>query len=187
VGHDRLGDSYTLTELVTAVQFLRNSSGRPVTTTERVRDYDEPGDQRLSKASDWIFPDVHLSLQESKGPISVERIQKDVEEMMKGIEKVKILSKRLNRPLMLKIVTFPRSGLPGASPDLQREFFQVAIERFHDPYSGLRAGSSFVVSSAFDNQWKRTPPFKPWDRYTGLLSDHGIPFPAGKLVTERWP
>jgi len=197
VGHDKLDDydspgGYSLSELKAAVQFLRENTSRPVTTTERAKNYDEPGEDRLAQVSDWLFPDVHLSLDpespdEPKCTLSEEGVPECVNQLIASALKVEVLARRLHRPLMLKMVTFPHDGPAGASPELQRAFFQRLTEQLGHNDSPLRKKPALMVNSAFDAPWKTGVQYRPWDPYTGLISGDSAVSPAAAEVVRRCP
>ena len=95
------------------------------------------------------------------------------------------LAKQHDRPLMLKMVTFPWDGAEGASVEKQAEFFSVFLEALRDPEVGLPGRMAMMVNGAFDLPWKKGYPFYPWDRYTGLLESDGTPRPAVREILQR--
>jgi exo-beta-1,3-glucanase (GH17 family) len=178
VGHDGLDFRYLMPELVQAVQYLRRVTGRPVTTTEEAKDYDEPGEDRLSVVGDWLFPDVHMSLMDRPEPLKESDIPLLINELMQSVRKVELLGRKLHRPVMLKMLSFPCGGTRGTSNELQRVYFREAIQTFQDPHHGLRIGASWMVHGAFDEGWKVRGRYCAWDRFTGLFEATGCPRPA---------
>lgn len=57
VGNEGLDVRYKVENLITAMERLRKSTGKPVTTTEQIGDYYE--NSPLWEISDWIFPNAH--------------------------------------------------------------------------------------------------------------------------------
>lgn len=184
VGHDGLNYRYSMRELVEAVQYLRGTTNRPVTTTEAAKDYDDPGDNRLSTVSDWLFPDVHVSLN-GREPLKDTDIQQLIDELMQSVRKVELLARKLRRPVMLKMLSFPHNGIQGTSNDFQKVFFQEAVLTFEDPHHGLRVDASYMVHGAFDESWKSGGKYYDW----GVITADGHPLPAASEVARlcRYP
>jgi exo-beta-1,3-glucanase (GH17 family) len=187
IGQDRLYDMnppspeyYSLETLTSAVRYIRAMTSRPVTTTEQANNYDYPDQPRLLPLSDWLFPDVHPSLDAVGRELSHEQIRSAVKDMLESVGKVEALSKRSHRPLMLKMAAFPHAGVPGASPSMQRDFFEILDAQIAN--KGLR-DVTLVPHSAFDSPWKTGGPFQQWDAHTGLISSDGSFMPViGELV-----
>jgi len=163
---------------------LRTRTGLPVTTTEEAINYDEVGEPRLALLSDWLFPDVHLSLEGSDETLSEGQISSEVADLMSRIRKVELLARRLHRPLMLKMLSFPHGCVQGATPELQRLFFRRMINQLRDTNSGLRVNATFMVDGAFDQRWKSGGRYYSWDACTGLIGDNGQAMPAVREVLK---
>ena len=67
MGNEGLGQRYTFEQLSDAIQTLRGSTGKPVTTAEQ---YDHYSDERLLKLGDWVFPTVHPYFYHVREPLA---------------------------------------------------------------------------------------------------------------------
>jgi exo-beta-1,3-glucanase (GH17 family) len=185
VGHNGLNSRYPYDDLVRAMQYIRFRTKRPVSTTEKVGLYLE--DKRLLAIGDWVFPDVHVSIRsESASGFLADAVRdgKNTVDMAKLIATQKETD---GKPILLKMVTYPMSGISNASLDEQRKFFAEILERRRDVLVDMPGRVSISVHSAFDIPWKTTWPFYEWDPYTGLLDSTGTPRPAAREIVRMLP
>ena len=56
VGNEGLGDRYDFATLQRTIQWLKDQTGKPVTTSEQFGDYQN---EELMRLGNWIFPNVH--------------------------------------------------------------------------------------------------------------------------------
>lgn len=171
IGHNGI-DVYSEQTLRRAISFTKSRTGKPVSTTEPIVRYTDS----LASLGDWLFPDSHLSLRRSLNAIgtadeySVD-IRRDVRSFLTQVKQIASWARQSDRPLVLKNVAYPHSGIPGASLLRQREFFHELRETLRDPQSGLQVAFAIVPQTAFDCPWKANMKGSyPWDAYTGLLS-----------------
>jgi hypothetical protein len=106
-------NSYHYEDLERAIPLVRNRTNRPVTTSEQVRMYrDNP---RLDRMGDWIFPSCSLSFAKSVSQVSQVQpdvsLDRDVDEFMKYAQEIAAVAKRWRKPLALKMVAYPWSGI----------------------------------------------------------------------------
>ncbi|MCX5705220.1 MAG: hypothetical protein NTZ92_04085 [Candidatus Omnitrophica bacterium] len=145
MGNEGLNCRYDLEELTSAIARLKESTGKPVTTTEQVFDYHN---KDVLDIGDWIFPNIHPFLSEIRSP----------KKAATWIEKhYSILSRHAGTKLIIfKEVGWPTSGTREATASNQKEFF-LAFEK---------KGIPFIYFEAFDQYWKRDLPVEP---YWGLF------------------
>jgi exo-beta-1,3-glucanase (GH17 family) len=133
VGNEGLDVRYDVETLKKAMQRLRQSTAKPVTTTEQVTDYYE--NSPLWKISDWIFPNAHPYFSGYRNP----------QEAVGWTEKVyKTLQTVSDKPLMFKEVGLPSSGEAGLSESNQAQYYQLL----------RKTPVQYVVFEAFDAPWK---------------------------------
>ena len=154
VGNEGLNVRYSLETLNQVMQGLRNSTSKPVTTTEEINDYYN-NYTNLTSVGDWIFPNIHPFLYQVKDP------KKAAIWLSKHY---KLLMKRASPDtiVLVKEAGFPTSGAPRASETNQKEFFLALKE------TGVR----FVYFEAFDQPWKTTLSVEP---HWGLFNRHRKP------------
>lgn len=186
LGHNGLSDRYTWGELRQAVERLRFRTRRPVSTTERLSFYLE--NDRLAKLGDWLFPDVHLSLgdpESDQPPTFSVDVARDVELTIGHARRVAEVARRLRKPVLLKMVTYPHAGASGASLEQHDRFFSMLLEGRREVDPRLPHDVAISVHGAFDTPWKARWPFFPWEAFTGLLDSDGRPRPAARTLVER--
>jgi len=188
VGHNGVNDRYTYDELRWAVQFLRFHTFLPVSTTEKIGKYFV--DKKLLTIGDWIFPDTHVSLQEPDsvylGKFNADAIR-DAQETMKLANQIASLEDRKEKPILLKMVTYPIKGATNASREEQSAFFNALLDCRRNVAPCISQDVFISVHSAFDIEWKQGWPYYPWDPFTGLLDDSGDPRPATLEIVKRLP
>jgi exo-beta-1,3-glucanase (GH17 family) len=133
VGNEGLRVRYDLETLVSAIERLRQTTGKPVSTTEEVNDYHE--DSPLWTLSDWIFPNVH--------PYFAGR--RDPREAVEWTERIfESLDSVSDKPLIFKEVGLPSDGDQELSESRQARYYQLLRE----------TSVTYVVFEAFDAPWK---------------------------------
>jgi hypothetical protein len=166
LGSDGLRTRYSLGDLRNAVHRIKRSTGRPVTVSEPIRNYEE--DPQLASLGDWLFPDSHLTLKDQWRNSNVD-VERDVRLFMESTEHTVREARRLGKPLVFRNVGYPYRGIPGASRAAQAEFFRLLLEQLHDPHAGPGIKVALVAQTAYDAPWKTEVPFFDWDPYTSLL------------------
>ena len=156
VGNEGYQKRYKLPELSAAIQELRTTTGKPVTTTEEFDDY---SDQELLELGDWIFPNVHPYFHNKLIP----------EPAARWTEGAYLdLKRRSQRLIILKEVGLPTAGDNTLSESAQVQYY-LALAK-----SDVR----FVYFEAFDQPWKTSLPVEPhWgifrsDRTPKRLASH---------------
>jgi exo-beta-1,3-glucanase (GH17 family) len=189
VGNNRLDKDYTFAELANAVQTIRFRTKKPVSTTEPIGRY--LADERLIDLGDWIFPDVHASIQEqnSEDKQIVFRADavRDGENLINLSEELTKKVGDRHKAILLKFVTYPYHGVPDASVDEQAMYFSYLLEKRREVMPELAPSVYLSFHSAFDIPWKTDFPFFPWDPYTGLLNEDGTPRLAAIVITKNLP
>jgi exo-beta-1,3-glucanase (GH17 family) len=184
VGHDGLDkrDGYALEDLEKAILLLKRRTMRPVTTSEEVRFYMNPA---LSRLGDWLFPDIHISLLNASSQSLRQASGRGLGPIVDLTRRISAVAAETERPLMLKMVTFPWNGFEGASLENQRDNFDRFLEALRSPEQGIAARPAVVIHSAFDLSWKNGYPFYDWDPYTGVLDTDGSSRPATQVIVAR--
>ena len=186
VGHNGLGQLYSFPTLARATRYVRFATGRPVTTTEELREYAD--DARLFNVSDWVFPDAHVPIRAGDTLGSTGFSADALEDASLVISMSNTIGgnpSRGNKPVLLKMVTYPMSGIARASLEEQARFFELILETRRDPQSPWHSAVSVAIHSAFDTPWKRGWPFYDWDPHTGLFSEDGTSRPAVHSILGR--
>lgn len=186
VGHDGLGQrgGYEIEELRRAIALVKRRTHRPVSTSEEVRLYEDPALQRLG---DWLFPDIHVSLLNAAARSVPEDPEQGFQSIVQLARRISAIAAQTDRPLMLKMVTFPWQGTANASALGQRESFARFLEELRSPERGSAVRPAIVIHSAFDLPWKTDDPFYPWDPYTGVLDADGAARPAARAIAALCP
>lgn len=173
---------YTKDDLTRTIRYVRFKTKRPVSTTEMIKQYLE--NPFLYSIGDWVFPDAHINI---KSDMSANYVDESIKNTL---EMAALISKQENRgekPILLKMVTFPHNGFTGATYTLQAEFYKLLLDSKRDTVTDMSSDICVSVHSAFDTGWKKDYPFYDWDIYTGLISNSGIPSPATFEITKRQP
>jgi exo-beta-1,3-glucanase (GH17 family) len=133
VGNEGLDVRYDRETLVSAMERLRQATGKPVSTTEEANDYYE--NSPLWTISDWIFPNVHPYFAGQRDP------QEAVEWTEKVFETLESVS---DEPLIFKEVGLPSGGDRDLSESRQARYYQLLQQ----------TNVTYVVFEAFDAPWK---------------------------------
>ena len=160
VGNEGLDKRYSHEELKRAMEELRGTTGKLVTTTEEIDDYYR--DERLVELSDWVFCNAHPYFHSQTDPERAVRWTKEA-------------FARLQRRSKGKYVLFKEVGLPTAGSKSTRLSEQGQMEY----YLKLRETDvRFCYFEYCDLPWKDHLPIEPhWgifrsDRSPKLLAQH---------------
>ncbi len=144
LGNENLERSYSLEELASAMEELREETGKPVTTTEEWGDYLGPLAEGLIAQGDWVFPNAHPYWAGLTNPAEAALwTDNRYNEFREIIPSEKILA--------FKEVGLPSAGEPAVSEERQRDYYQLL-------------GDSEILFSyfeAFDQPWKDWAPVEP--------------------------
>lgn len=144
VGNEGLDVRYNLDTLASAMDRLRQTTGKPASTTEQVHDYYE--NSPLWTISDWIFPNAHPYFAEYRDPQeAVEWTERIFETLALGSDK----------PLIFKEVGLPSGGDTGVNEARQAQYYQLLRE----------TDVIYVVFEAFDAPWKHLTQPRPDGTY----------------------
>ena len=150
IGNEGLNRRYDLETLKSVIASIKETTGKPATTTEEINDYYN-NTLDLISVGDWVFPNIHPFLSEVKNPAKA----------AKWIEThYNILKKHLpsERIILFKEAGFPTAGCSGATQANQKEFF-IDLESINIP---------FVYFEAFDQRWKTSLSVEPhWGLFDG--------------------
>lgn len=188
VGHNGLGTRYSFDQLIHTIQFVRFHTKHPVSTTEKIGKY--ISDPRLLEIGDWVFPDVHVAVQQKDATggtqYSADAIRDGLETISMA-KKIDGMKERKGKPILLKMVTYPMAGISNASFTEQKKFFIAILDGRRNVIPDMPFDVSISVHSVFDSPWKTTWPFYNWDAYTGLFDSTGNPRPAVSEIIQRLP
>ena len=156
LGNEGYKKRYSLEKVRAAIDKMKESTGKPVTTTEEVDDYYY--DQGLIDISDWIFLNIHPVLSNIRNPDQAcEWVKMRIRVLRQRLEK-----KGLNKLIVIKETGFPTHGGWGCSEKKQKEFFELMEKsRLH-----------FFYFEAFDQPWKTHLAVEP---YWGLFDSERGP------------
>jgi exo-beta-1,3-glucanase (GH17 family) len=139
IGNEGLHQRYELPVLSAAIESLRKSTGKPVTTTEEIDDY---SDNALLQLGDWVFPNAHPYFHNQLDPDAAVRwTQAAYDDTVR----------RAGRFVMFKEVGLPTAGGPGLSEANQARYYQELA----------KTSVHFVYFEAFDQPWKTDLPVEP--------------------------
>ena len=139
VGNEGLGIRYSLAELSAAIEQLRETTGKPVTTTEQIEDYADP---QLLALGDWVFPNVHPYFHNQLQPLPAVQWTKNAYDDF---------LRRTDRYVLFKEVGLPTAPDTGLSEENQKTYYLELAQ----------TNVQFVYFEAFDQPWKITLPVEP--------------------------
>lgn len=141
VGNEGLQKRYDMSVLYETMQRLRESTGKPVTTTEEIDDY---SDEDLLELGDWVFPNAHPYFHNQVDPEAAVRWTQAAYNDFK---------RRTDRFVLFKEVGLPTAGDP------EGRLSEAVQDNY---YQGLeKADVEFVYFEAFDQPWKTHLPIEP--------------------------
>jgi exo-beta-1,3-glucanase (GH17 family) len=160
-------------KLVDVLHRIADKTNKPVTTTLRpdsYRTYPE-----VTAASDFLFPDLHGEWYSQADPGELRFETRKLVDQMTGIRN----DHYSDKPILIKMVSFPTCDARGASETAQRRFFNLIHQ---DLISSASAPARVYVSyfAAFDPRWKTPPDFEPGEVCIGLLKEG----PSGTFVAR---
>ncbi len=169
LGNEGLGNRYTPQELAEKMTKLKEVTGKPVSTTERIERYlDGPDREWLLNHSDWLFP---LALPFWAGQIDPQRAVDWV------VARSDYLQAITERTVILKEAGFPSALSEGQSEETQLEFFQALVT----------SGLTFFYFEAFDQPWKHHMFQEPeFEAHWGMYRADGNPKKVMKWLASRW-
>jgi exo-beta-1,3-glucanase (GH17 family) len=141
VGNEGMNERYRMSELSSAMQNLREATGKPVTTAEQIEKYDN---EVLRQAGDWVFPNAHPYFNHELDPIDA---------VPWTLNAYNRLVRRSDRFVFFKEVGLPTAGRAN----------EKLSEANQDKYYAELARTSvrFVFFEAFDLPWKNNLPVEP--------------------------
>jgi exo-beta-1,3-glucanase (GH17 family) len=176
IGHLGLNRYYDVDQLCQALDLVREATGRPVTTTERIADYLQ--NSPVLDVIDWILPDVHSYWHQ--GALPDEAVDEFIL-LASAVQQLNTSGKRV----LLNMVSFPSDGGPGLSEENQTSFFRGVRTRLYNHVS-LSNKTRCAFSLAFDNLWKTVDRgWSPAEKSTGLYSASRVPKDAVKVFSEE--
>jgi exo-beta-1,3-glucanase (GH17 family) len=168
-GNEGLDVRYDLETLASALDRLRRTTGKPVSTTEEVHDYYE--NSPLWNISDWIFPNVHPYFSGYR----------DAQEAVAWTEKIfETLESVSDKPLIFKEVGLPSGGDTDLDETGQAQYYRLLRE----------TRITYVVFEAFDAPWKHlgqpepdgTYPLPDPEPHWGIFTSDRVPKEAVKSI-----
>jgi len=160
LGHNTI-QKVPLAQLKEWMAELRKRTKKPVTTTAPLNYYLGTHGREFRSIGDFHFPDVAPAWL-GDGP------RKALESVERAIEKMTELPD--DKPILLKMLSFPTKGSALATPEGQNEFF-----------TGLMRDIDFLpkmnpsIFSGFDLKWKYPPHFHETEQYVGLIKKEKTP------------
>ena len=168
VGHMFTDYPYSELDVIEALQTVRRSTDRPVTTTLRPNGY--VAFPRLSATIDFFFPDVHANWYSNA---SANCVRKTTEIFVDEIRQLQV--RYPDKAVLLKMISIPSEGVPGASTEQQYQFYRGMVEYIKSSMMfPERVYPSY--SSAFDLPWKLPErKWPPGEMYLGFYDARGKP------------
>jgi exo-beta-1,3-glucanase (GH17 family) len=177
LGHSGLQKRYSMRELEALVGRFGRETGRPVAVSELVGDYET--NPTLVELGDILFPDAHGQWHEGQ------TAEAAWQETVATARKLALLAAdEPDRPVILKMVSYPSSGASSLTPEAQLAFYHQAVEGVRNR-TDIPARVKFAFLGAFDTPWKTVD--NGWalsEQYTGLFTFDRSPKPA--VTHVRW-
>lgn len=165
VGNEGLQKRYEMPALSVVIQNLRETTGKPVATTEEIDDY---SDEDLLQLGDWVFPNAHPYFHNQLDPDAAVRWTQATYDDFK---------RRTDRFVMFKEVGLPTAG------DSEGRLSEANQERYYQELA--KTDVQFVYFEAFDQPWKTHLPIEP---YWGIFRSDRTPKLLGwRLMGEEPP
>jgi len=142
VGNEGLMKRYQRSELIKAMQYIREATGKPVTTTEELHDYADK--EFRSLVGDWLFPNVHPYFYNILDPENAALWTQGAFEALK---------KKSDKFILFKEVGLPTAGdAAGKLSEENQKFYYLILKE---------SGVNFAYFEAFDQPWKTHLPVEP--------------------------
>jgi len=149
-------------ELLKAIHLLKEETGLPITTSLSPNGY--KAFPRLTTAIDWLFPDIHCNWYRMA---TAKDIFNQTKFYINEVANLQIRYK--NKPVLLKMISFPSAEVKNASVEEQYRFFRLLVEYVESSMNfPERVYASYF--SGFDLPWK-TPEsgWPPGERFLGFF------------------
>jgi exo-beta-1,3-glucanase (GH17 family) len=146
VGNEGLDQRYNLDTLTRTIEWLKEKTGKPVTTSEEFADYQN---EILMGLGDWVFPNVHPYFSGLKAPKPAAdwTAQTYLDFVRRAGEKT----------VIFKEVGLPSAGDNQLSENVQAQYYKALNDK----------PLKFVYFEAFDQFWKQNLPIEPhWGFFT---------------------
>lgn len=179
IGHNRLGTGYNLETLRKAMQYVRERTGKPVSTTEYLVNYD-----KVANYVNWLFPDVGGTWRKTSNESDIKIPDMLFGKFKEYVGEAKALANHYNKPVLLKMISFPSGGHPEYTEDAQARFFKMVLNYQRRDIDFPRS-VNLSFFSAFDIAWKM--PHEGWDpaeRYLGIFKRDHSPKSAANQFEE---
>ena len=155
-------------EILDAIGWLRDRTRKPLSTTLRPSGYS--AFRALADAADWFFPDVHGNwYNNASGGDVLTQTKAFVSEL------AQLQREFPEKPILLKMISLPSEGVPGATTREQYQFFRSVVE-YTKSDVGFPERIYPSYFSAYDLSWKK--PSKKWpagERHTGFFEANLMP------------
>jgi exo-beta-1,3-glucanase (GH17 family) len=153
-------------EILNKIDIFKKKSSKPISTTLRPNGYKVFPE--IGKNIDWIFPDIHGNWYTKA---TANDILKQTQTFVSEVSELQVLYP--SKPILLKMISFPTSEVPGASPEEQYNFYRILTEYVKSSMEfPERVYPSYFA--AFDNIWKT--PERGWplgERHVGFFNCNG--------------
>ena len=176
---------------------VRDKTGKPVTTSERLITYKtDPG---LCKLGDFIFPDCALEWVvadgTNKGIVRAATPAEAFKQVIVSANEASSLCHDVSRPILLKMIGFPSGATESNTllseeagkfnEESQAEFFTTVTSATDDSTS-LPANVRISFMTSFDPAWKADAiNWASYERHTGLFAADRKPKKAA-MVFRDW-
>ncbi|NEP61882.1 MAG: hypothetical protein F6K31_33860 [Symploca sp. SIO2G7] len=160
---------YSKHDILKAIKKIRRETNLPVTTTLRTNGY--LAYPEITREIDWFFPDIHGNWYEEN--LDSTQVFEQSKEL---IDEVGALQKRYpNKPILLKMISFPSSDIEESTVAQQYTFFKSIVEYVE---SSVKFPERVYASyfSAFDISWKTQD--RGWpvgEQFVGFFDQSGSP------------
>jgi exo-beta-1,3-glucanase (GH17 family) len=165
VGNEGIADGrYTFSDMTSALNQVKQATNKPASTSEPGGlYYDGAYATQLQSTGDWLFPNIDYFLWGGQ-PSTPDQMWNNVSYLYSFLQ----TANKTSGPVVAKESFFPSAGGPGATEQLQVQWYQKASSTLvnNKPFY-------FVWGEAFDQPWKKMNVYEP---YMGL---HRINKPDG--------
>jgi exo-beta-1,3-glucanase (GH17 family) len=170
IGHSGLSKRYRLVDLQDLTARVSRATGRPVSVSELVADYETT--PALVNLGDFMFPDAHGQWHGGEQPDEVW-----AETVALG-RKLASLPANSDRSILLKMVSYPSGGASGLTLESQLMFYRFAVENVRNR-TDMPSRVKLAFLGAFDTPWKSPEAgWAPSEQHTGLFTHSRDPKPA---------
>jgi hypothetical protein len=182
VGHNA-SNAIPLDKLAAWMQELRSATGKPVTSTFQLANYQGPRGEKIRELGDFYAPDIQEPFQHDPTPHAMVLHVRSV---------LSLLMQLPEKPIMMQMVCYPAfppdrdpKTVPNMTEKDQADFY---TELTRDVF--LPPGIQLAVFAGLNVSWKGSDEhkdeFAPSEEFVGLFTKDGKPKQAVEVLKKAW-